>query len=310
MLLIAMLPRRIRYFIAVAEQEHFGRAASRLRIAQPALSRQVRLLETELGFDLFERLPRGVRLTPAGQVMLTEMKALETQAQSGVGRARLAAEGRYGTLRLGLIESVAWQGLVPDALREYRHRVPDVDVSLSTMPTAPQLERLRQGQLDAAILYNPLEVEDLVSIRLASIPIVLAMPEGCPLLELPEIRVQDLTGYPLIGFQRLASPKLFDDLNAALVRAGFAPTFISDPMNEAEMLALVSMGSGLGLANAMQVWRPPHGVCFAPVTDLNVTQDLHVLHRRDEDSPLLAEFLAVLGEQARAVAPEQVFDAV
>ncbi|NIZ09391.1 LysR family transcriptional regulator [Pseudooceanicola sp. HF7] len=305
MLSVAMLSRKLRYFIAVAEDEHFGRAALRLGIAQPALSRQVRLLEAELGFALFERLPRGVRLTRAGQVMLAEMKEVEQRLQSGIGRARQAAAGRHGILRLGLIESAAWHGLVPDALRAYRQATPEADVTLSTMAHAPLLAALRRNEVDAAILYNPLGVADLVSICLARIPIVLALPEDCPLLALPELHLRDLKGYPLVGFQRAASPRLFDDLSAALSAAGFAPGFNADPVNEAEMLALVGMGSGLGLANAMQAWRPPHGVRFAPVRDLNVTQALHVLHRQGDRSPLLGGFLEVLRARAEQAAAEQ-----
>ena len=293
-----MLPRRIRYFIAVAEDEHFGRASRRLRIAQPALSRQIRTLEDELGFDLFERLPRGVRLTHPGRVLLAEMREVEAQLLRGIAAARSAAEGRHGRLRLSLIDSAAWHGVVPNALRAYRARFPDVEVSLSTMPAAQQIAWLSEGRTDAAIVYNIAEADGLVSTHLASIPIVLAMPADCPLLALPRIRVRDLSDYPLIGFQRAASPKLFDDLTAALADIDFTRNFISEPTNEADMLALVSMGSGLALANAMQSWRPPHGVAFAPVEDLNVTQSLNVLHRRDDNSPLRASFIDALLAEA------------
>lgn len=288
--------RQIRYFIAIAEDEHFGRAAARLHIAQPALTRQMKLLEAELGFDLFERLPRGVRLTEAGRVFLSEMKEMVRQLQSGISRAGAAARGAFGVLRLSMIESVAWHGLIPDTLRTYRRNFPDVDVSLSTMPTEQQLVRLRQRHTDAAIVYNPFanKIADLTAIELARQPMVLAMPADCPLAEKDEIFIRDLIGYTLIGFQKSASPKLYDDLQAALSMVEFTPNFISEPVNETEILALVSAGAGLAFANESQIWRKPHGIVFSPVADLDVTMSLQIVHRPDDVSPTLHEFLSIL----------------
>ncbi len=288
--------RQIRYFIAIAEDEHFGRAAERLRIAQPALSRQMKLLETELGFDLFERLPRGVRLTEAGRVFLREMKEMERHLQRGVSRSAAAARGAFGTLSLSMIESVAWHGLIPDALRTYRVNFPDVEILLSTMPTEQQFSRLRQRHTDAALVYNPsaTQLAGLNAIELARQPMMLAMPFDCPLAEKSDIRIRDLRGYTLIGFQRAASPKLYDDLQAALSLMEFSPNYISDPVNETEILALVSAGAGLAFANASQIWRKPHGVLFAPVADLDVTMSLQIVHRPEDCSPALAEFLKII----------------
>ncbi|MCZ4290983.1 LysR substrate-binding domain-containing protein [Hoeflea alexandrii] len=286
--------RQIRYFIAIAEEEHFGRAAKRLRIAQPALSRQMQMLEAELGFDLFERLPRGVRLSPAGRVMLSEMKELELQLQRSIASARSVSTGQQGVLRLSLIESVAWHGLIPDTLRMFRELHPNVEVSLATMPTALQLFHLRQRNTEAALVYNPLNIEDLVAIHLADSPVILAMPLGCPLIEKEDIYLRDLKGYSMIGFQRAASPKFFDDLDNAVSTVDFSPNYVAEPTNETEILALVSTGAGLAFANAFQQWRQPHGVRFAPIRDLNVSQALNLVHRRNDISPTLAAFLAVL----------------
>jgi DNA-binding transcriptional LysR family regulator len=290
--------RQIRYFIAIAEEEHFGRAAKRLRIAQPALSRQMQMLEAELGFDLFERLPRGVRLSQAGRVMLSEMKQLELQLQRSISTARSASTGEQGVLRLSLIESVAWHGLIPDTLRKFRERYPKVEVSLATMPTALQLFHLRQRNTEAALVYNPLNIDDLVAIHLVHSPIILAMPVDCPLIEKADIYLRDLKGYSMIGFQRAASPKFFDDLDRAVSTVDFTPNYVAEPTNETEILALVSTGAGLAFANALQQWRQPHGVRFAPIRDLDVSQALNLVHRRDDISPTLAAFLAILKDFA------------
>ena len=203
----------------------------------------MQLLEAELGFDLFERLPRGVRLSPAGRVMLPEMKELELQLQRSISSARSASSGEQGVLRLSLIESVAWHGLIPDTLRSFREQYPKVEVSLATMPTVPQLFHLRQRNTEAALVYNPLNIEDLTSIPLMQSPISLAMPVGCPLIEKSDIYLRDLKGYSMIGFQRSASPKFYDDLDRAVSTVDFSPNYVAEPTNETEILALVSTGA-------------------------------------------------------------------
>nr|WP_321510121.1 LysR substrate-binding domain-containing protein [uncultured Celeribacter sp.] len=116
-------------------------------------------------------------------------------------------------------------------------------------------------------------------------------------MEDSDIRIRDLRGYTLIGFQRAASPKLYDDLQAALSLMKFSPNYISDPVNETEILALVSAGAGLAFANASQIWRKPQGVLFAPVADLDVTMSLQIVHRPEDCSPALMEFLKIISNQ-------------
>lgn len=283
--------RQILYFVAIAEAEHFGRAAQRLRIAQPALSRQMKLLEADLGLELFERLPRGVRLTAAGRVFLAEMQALQTQLARSVAVARAAAAGQQGALRLGFIEAVAWHGLVPEAIRAFRAAFPAVDLTLAAMPTADQLAALRQGQLDAALVYNPLPADDLTAIPLVRHAAVLAVPA-----EWPQTRVAlaDLAGMPLVGFQRRGSPRFFDDLHARYRAAGFTPRYVAELMAETEILALVSAGVGAAIANSSQTWRPPHGVRFLPVSGLDVSLQLALVHRAADPAPVLDKFKGIL----------------
>ena len=283
--------RQIQYFVAIAEVEHFGRAAQRLRIAQPALSRQMKLLEAELGLDLFERLPRGVRLTAAGRVFLAEMQAVQSHLARAIAAARAAAAGQHGTLRLGFIEAVAWQGLVPDAIRAFRAAFPGVDLTLAAMPTAEQLNALRQGQLDAALIYNPLPADDLTAVPLVRHAAVLAVPAEWPQ---SSVKLADLAGMPLVGFQRRGSPRFFDDLHARYRSAGFTPRYVAELMAETEILALVSAGAGAAIANSSQTWRPPHGVRFLPVDGLNVSLQLALVHRNDDPAPVLDRFKGIL----------------
>src|SRR5579872_5925670 len=112
--------RQLRYFVAVGEEEHYGRAAQRLRVAQPALSRQIQNLEEEIGFELFERLPRGVKITDAGKLFLDDGRRILQEIDDAVARAKRVAAGHSGTLRIGFVESISWQGIIPDSLRDFR----------------------------------------------------------------------------------------------------------------------------------------------------------------------------------------------
>lgn len=290
--------RQIHYFVAIAEAEHFGRAALRLRIAQPALSRQMKLLEAEMGVELFERLPRGVRLTAAGRTFLNETRGLQAQIARAVDAAHAAAAGQSGALRLGFIEAAAWHGLLPEALRLFRSRFAGVELTLASMPTADQLAALRQGALDGALVYNPLPAEDLTATPLVRHPVVAAVPVESPLALRKQVSLRDLVAFPLIGFQRRASPRFFDDVHTRFRAHGITPRYVAELMVETDILALVSAGAGIALANSCQKWRPPHGVRFIDVEDLNVSLELSLVHARDNQSPTLQQFASILTDMA------------
>lgn len=286
--------RQILYFVAIAEAEHFGRASSRLRIAQPALSRQIRLLEAELRVDLFERLPRGVRLTAAGQTFLERTRDIEQQLLQAAKAARAAAHGRHGTLRLGFIEAVAWHGLIPDALRLFRQTCPEVELSLFAMPTAAQIETLRRGDSDAALVYNIQSSADLTAIPLLRHQIILAVPAAHPLAGRESAAVADLKDQPMVGFQRRASPRFFDDVHARFRALGLVPRYVAELAAESEMLALVSAGAGISLSNSCQRHRPPTGVRFLPLVDLDVSLELCLVYQTGQVSPTLVRFMEIL----------------
>lgn len=288
--------RQILYFIAIAEAEHFGRASKRLRIAQPALSRQVKLLEAEIGTDLFERLPRGVRLTEAGRVFLRHAWQLRSAMQQAQEAARAAALGNSGRLNLGFIEVAGWHGLVPNAIRRFRERFPGVRLGLSAMPTGAQLAALRQGQIDAALVYNPPQDDDLVATELESHPVMLAVPVESPLAECGTVRIGDLGRELFVGFQRHVSPTYHDDLTAAFHAAKVTPTYVAEMTNETDMLALVAAGAGIALINSCQRWRQPASVRFLEVTDLAVRLRLSFVRLRSDPPPQVRNFLEALRE--------------
>lgn len=286
--------RQISYFIAIAEVEHFGRASKRLRVAQPALSRQMKLLEKEIGAELFERLPRGVRLTDAGRVFLTSARDLRARLQRSLDEVRATDSGKSGSLRLGFIEVVGWEGLVPEGIRRFRSRFPSVKLILSAMSTAEQLAQLRQGLIDVALVYNPSPDDDIEIAPLAQHAVMLAVPFDSPFYERETATLSDLTGVDIIGFQRQASPRYHDELATAFYGAGITPHYIAEMKNETDMLALVSAGAGVALINAGQQWRRPHLVRFIPVTDLRVKLQLAFVHLRVNKSPVLQHFHSAL----------------
>ena len=286
--------RQIQYFVAIAEAEHFGNAARQLRIAQPALSRQVKLLEAELGVLLFERLPRGVRLTEAGRTFLAQTRGLEGQLARAADAARAAAQGRHGRLRLTLIESVAWHGLIPDALRQFRATSPQVDLRLAAHPTAEQIAALRRGDTDAALVYNVASEGDLTALPLADHPVVRSVPADWPLAARDSVAVAEIGETPMIGFSRRASPLFFDEVHARFRELGHTPRYVAELAADTEMLALVSAGVGVALSNACQMQRPPRGVRFLRLTDFGVHLRLRLVHRTGEVPPTLARFIDIL----------------
>ncbi len=141
--------RHLRYFIAVGEEQHYGRAAQRLRVAQPALSRQIQDLEKEIGFELFERLPRGVKITEAGKLFLNDVHRVLQEINDATIRAKRIASGQSGTLRIGFVESISWHGIVPDSLRDLREHQPDVELQLKSLSSLEQMAAIHSGSLDA-----------------------------------------------------------------------------------------------------------------------------------------------------------------
>src|SRR5438309_2153584 len=161
--------RHLRYFVHVAEEQHYGRAAERLRVAQPALSRQIQDLEEEIGFKLFDRLPRGVKISAAGKCFMEDARRILQQVNEATARAKRVASGRSGTLRVGFVESISWHGVVPDSFRMFRERRSDAELQLKPLSSLEQTEAVRTGQLDAGFLFTIANI----SRELAQLPVAL-----------------------------------------------------------------------------------------------------------------------------------------
>jgi DNA-binding transcriptional LysR family regulator len=285
--------RHLRYFLAVGEEQHYGRAARRLRVAQPALSRQIQDLEEEIGFKLFERLPRGVRLSAAGKLFLEEVRRILRDVNDAAARAARVAHGHSGTLRVGFTESASWRGVVPESFRRFRELRPDAELQLQASPSLEQLEDIRSGRLDAGFVFNvPTADPELELLRVAEQRIELAALRRHPLTKLKTLRLRDLTEAKFVWFPRRASPALYDRLMRECFRGGLrSPRIVQEGLDEATILSLVANGLGVGWVLVTARWRCPDSVVIMPVVDLNVPQPMGLVWRRDNISPLLASFI-------------------
>jgi DNA-binding transcriptional LysR family regulator len=285
--------RHLRYFVAVGEDQHYGRASRRLGVAQPALSRQIQDLEKEIGFKLFDRMPRGVKLSAAGELFLEDARRILQDVGEATARAARVARGQSGTLRVGFAENVSWHGVAPESFRRFREQQPGADLQLQPAASLEQLEAIRSGRLDAAFVnFMPKADADLDQLAVGRQQVELALPKRHPLTRLKKLRLRDLTDAPFIWFPRRASPAFYDRLMHECYRGGLkSPRIIQEGLNEATILSLVSTGLGVGWVLGSARWRCPQTVAVLPVVDLNMPVSLALAWRRDNTSPLLARFI-------------------
>jgi DNA-binding transcriptional LysR family regulator len=286
--------RHLRYFVAVGEAQHYGRASRKLRVAQPALSRQIQDLEAEVGFNLFDRLPRGVKLSTAGRLFLEDARHILESVSEATARAARVARGQAGTLRVGFAENASWHGVVPDSIRRFREKQPDVELQLQPASSLQQLDAIRSGRLDAGFVnFMPKADLELDQFAAAIHYIELAVPCGHPFTKLENLQLRQLTDAAFVWFPRRSSPALYDRLMEECYRGGLkSPSVIQEGLNEATILSLVSTGLGVGWVLGSARWRCPETVVILPVVDLNVPVHLTLAWRRDNTSPLLARFIS------------------
>ena len=288
--------RHLRYFRAVAEHGGIRRAAQQLHVAQPAISRQIRDLEVELGFPLFERIGRQMRLTDAGEAYLRSVRRILDDLVSAESAARAVAEGSDGHLVIGLLETVSWAGSAPRTLARFAARHPGVRLDVRPLSSVDQVAGIAGGTVDGGFGYAQGEPSPpgVASIHLRTDDVVLAVSADRALPEEAPLGREAVRELPMIAFERGAAPRYFDRLEAARASVGLegAAAILAD--NETTLLSLVSAGVGCALVNSANTDRPPRNVRFHRVEGLSVPLELHFFHR-DPPGDLLRRFLDLLG---------------
>jgi DNA-binding transcriptional LysR family regulator len=293
--------RHLRYFVAVADELHFSRAAERLHIAQPALSQQIRQLEDELGVALFSRTKRHVELTPAGHTFLTGAQQVLAHAERAVDTAQRAGRGEIGRLVIGFVPS-ADLDILPRTLRVWRARFPHVDVELHTLLPSQQVKALRDGRIQVGLVRLPVEDSGLVVESIQREPLVAVLPEGHPSARRTRVRLAELQSDPMILFPRRIAPDYHDLFLEVCRRAGFVPSIAHETESIQTNLGLVAAGLGVTLMPASIRSLRRAGVVYRPLVPPVPHVEMAVAYERNHRSAILPTFLGVLRQVAPATA--------
>jgi DNA-binding transcriptional LysR family regulator len=253
-------------------------------------------LEKEIGFRLFERLPRGVRLSPAGKLFLEDARRILGEVQEATQRAERVASGKAGTLRVGFVESISWHGVVPKSFRRFRQKQPGAELRPVPMLSLGQVEAILSGRLDAGFVVSMTTPSKELDQRLvAQHKVVLAAPKGHPLTRQTRLRLSDLNDVPFVCFPRRTNPAAYDRLMQACFRGGLkSPRIVQEADDHATILSLVSCRLGVALVSDSARWQCPAGVALLPIEDLKVLIPISLIWRRDNRTPLLQRFLDIL----------------
>jgi DNA-binding transcriptional LysR family regulator len=283
--------RHLRYFLAVAEELHFGRAARRLGMAQPPLSQQIAALERILEVQLFSRSSRQVRLTPAGVALLPEARRILGLALRAAAVAGAAARGETGVLTVGMSASSSF-GLVPPLLREFRSRHPTVEVVLRDGIADTHLSELATGVLDVALVRGPYETARFRVETVQREPVMAVVPADHALAGRTDVLWGELKSERFVLFPRSAAPPLFDAIIASCSAAGFVPEVAHETSQWLTVSALVAAGVGVGFAPASAAAVQIRGVEFVGLSGGSTVTELSAVWRPDDLSPLPERFVA------------------
>ncbi|MBS6359443.1 LysR substrate-binding domain-containing protein [Burkholderia sp.] len=293
--------RQWRYFVTVAEERHFGRAAARLSMTQPPLSQAIRALEDMLGVALFVRTKRSVALTAVGAALLPDVRHLLAAADALPPLAQSLARGEAGSLALSFV-STADYGLLPSLLREFGARYPQVRLRLVEATSDVQIEELAAGRVDAGLIIPPVpprHAAELSYLPVVREPLVLAMPAAVS--DAPEetpVRLADVAALPLVIFPRRLAPGFYDIITGCYGAAGVAPRIGQEAIQMQTIVSLVSAGMGVALVPQSLRNLRRTGVVYRPLGDGAPVVETGLVWRTGDVSPVLAGFIDIVRAQA------------
>jgi DNA-binding transcriptional LysR family regulator len=297
---IPMELRHLRYFVTVAEELHFTRAAGRLGISQAPLSQQIRQLEQEIGSSLFHRLARGVELTGVGEAFLKDARAILDQAARAKATARQVARGEEGMVRVGFTVTTSSHPMIPSIIRDYQARFPGVAVSLEVANSVQLADAVRSGQIDAAFVRTPFGCGDGLTIHpMLAEDLIAALPVGHALAAKAAVPLAALADENFILWCRSTAPSLYDGLIAACRRAGFSPRVTHDVGECPPLLHLVASGLGVSIVPDSVQFVSPVVVTYRPISDDMPQAQISVIQRRCEGSAAVSNLVAMARQAAR-----------
>jgi DNA-binding transcriptional LysR family regulator len=287
--------RHLRYFLVLAEELHFRRAAERLCIAQPPLSQQIQQLEQRLGFRLFERTQRRVELTAAGSLFYEEVRDIFARLERATALAKRAALGEVGRLAIGFVGTASYE-VLPLVLREFRSRFPEVDLQLRELVSARQAEALREKRIQVGFARPPLVSQGIRCETLLQEPLLVALPETHPKAERTSISLSDLSEEPFILYPLSPKPCYAEEVMQACQEAGFVPNVVQETSEIHTALGLVAAGMGVTLVPACIRHQRREGMVFASLSAPFPMSTLSLVYLEENNSPVLQAFLAVCRE--------------
>lgn len=298
--------RRLRAFTVLVEEGHVTRAAERLGMAQPPLSRLLRGMEAELGVLLMHRLPRGVRPTEAGRALMREAEALLAHADRLPEIVRRAERGEEGRLAIGFTSSAALHPFVPALLRAFRELLPGVALMLEEARTPELVDALLRERLDAAFVRSPVGGQSALRIDpVLDEPMLAALPSGHPLAaSSAALPLAALAAEPFILYRRASGPGLYDAIVAACQEQGFGPRVAQEAPRLPATLALVAAGLGVSIVPASMRRLGTEGIAYRPLTRCGaLSAPIHLATRRAAPSAALTRFRRLVAERSAGLAP-------
>ncbi|MHA6261407.1 LysR family transcriptional regulator [Sporosarcina sp. CAU 1771] len=279
--------RQLRYFIAVAEELNFSRAAKRLHITQPPLSMQIQSLEKEIGVLLFHRTNRSVELTEAGQQFYKDVLKISDSLKGSIENAKRIHLGKLGSLRVGFVGSATYN-ILPAVLREFRKQYPDVQVHLSELSTPAQLEALRQNEIDVGVIRPPV-LDDTLHTEIISIqPCILAVPKHHPLLELKEVTLNDLKPHPFVLLSSKTWPGLYTDILSLC-----NPFIQQEALEFQTVIGLVAAGMGIAIVPKSTMNLHTQEVVYIDSIQQLPLASMGITYRRSDQSILVKAFCEI-----------------
>ncbi|MHC0064965.1 LysR family transcriptional regulator [Nostoc sp. UIC 10890] len=290
--------RHLRYFVTLAEELHFGRAAERLHIAQPPLSQQIRQLEEELGFELFHRTKRKVQLTEAGQVFLGEVQQIMRQLQQAIEIGRQTSRGEIGQLVVGFVSSAAYN-ILPIILRTFRSCVPGVSIELHELTTDQQLDWLRESRMDVGLLRPPVEENRFSCETIFQESLMVALPEAHLLANQSNVCLTALANEPFILFPRILAPGLYDLIISLCQQAGFSPKVAQEAIQMQTIVSLVAAEMGVAIVPASLQNLQRTGVVYKTLEEVTPKVAIAMIWRKNETSPTVLRLVEIVRQAAQ-----------